>query len=103
MLTKVKHLETIRQQDMHNRERIEQDCEGLIRENVILRNQLEEFKGTSTEEKKSREEKQNKNLEQLKEDEKIKSDLIRLKDDLYMLHITVEMKEKEISDLTQKV
>lgn len=90
-------------QENHLKSRIEQDCKDLIRANVELRNQLQELKESTAKELSIREENKTKNQEQIKEEEKMRNDLERYKDDLYMLQVTMEMKEKEISELVHKV
>jgi hypothetical protein len=101
--TEIKQMETTRLQEHHLKSRIEQDCKDLIRANVELKNQLELLKENTAKELGLREENKNKNQEQIKDDEKVRSDLARFKDDLYMLQVTMEMKEKELSELVQKV
>lgn len=101
--TEIKQTETTRMQENHLKLRIEQDCKDLIRTNVELRNQLEELKESTAKALELREENKTKNQEQIKEEEKVRSDLARYKDDLYMLQVTMEMKEKEITELVHKV
>lgn len=101
--TEIKQMETTRLQEHHLKSRIEEDCKDLIRANVELKNQLELLRENAAKELGLREENKSKNQEQIKDDEKVRSDLARFKDDLYMLQVTMEMKEKEISELVQKV
>ncbi len=101
--TEIKQMETTRLQEHHLKSRIEQDCRDLLRANVELKNQLDLLKENNAQELGLREEYKIKNQEQIKDDEKVRSDLARFKDDLYMLQVTMEMKEKEISELVQKV
>ena len=96
-------METVRLQEQHLKSRIEQDCNDLIRTNVELRNQLIELKENSKKEFELLEEHKAKNIDQINEEETIRSDLTRYKDDLYMMKVTMEMKEKEMSELTQRL
>ncbi|KAJ3243099.1 hypothetical protein HK104_008163, partial [Borealophlyctis nickersoniae] len=99
--TQVKQAETKARQEEFLRTKIGEDCSELVKENVKLRSEVEDARARLRKEQAMRDQKQQHRTDQLKELEHLRTEVERLKDDMAMMRIAAESKERKCVELGQ--
>ncbi|KAI9209238.1 uncharacterized protein BJ171DRAFT_111617 [Polychytrium aggregatum] len=101
--TELKQIETVRNQDEHMRLKIQQDCSELIKVNVTLKAELDDTQRRLRKEFEQRDEKGRRRQDQAKEVEIMREELAKIRDDLSMAKISVDNKDRKLSEVGQQL